>query len=73
MLCHGENRGCCFITYSDTVKEIRFLAKFLHSCRTFFEGGQERSARRGDYCTFAMIVGVEKVGATGGASKARMP
>ena len=39
MLCHGENRGCCFITYSDTVKELRFLAKLLHSCLTFFEGG----------------------------------
>ncbi len=39
MLCHGENRGCCFITYSDTVKELRFLAKFLYSCLTFFEGG----------------------------------
>ena len=38
MLCHGENRGCCFITYSDTVKELRFLAKLLHSCLTFFEG-----------------------------------
>lgn len=38
MLCHGENRGCCFITYSDAVKELRFLDKFLHSCRTLFRG-----------------------------------
>ena len=26
-----------------------------------------------DYCHFAMVVGMEALGATGGASKARMP
>ena len=26
-----------------------------------------------NYCLFAMVVGMERVGATGGASKARMP
>ena len=26
-----------------------------------------------DYCPFAMVVGMERVDATGGASKARMP
>ena len=38
MLCHGENRGCCFITYSDAVKEIRFLDKLIYSCLALFRG-----------------------------------
>lgn len=41
MLCHGENRGCCFITYSDTVKEIRFLAKPFILAAPFSRAGMD--------------------------------
>ena len=35
--------------------------------------GKGDSARQRDYCPFAMVVRMERLGATGGASKARMP
>ena len=35
--------------------------------------GKSDSARQRDYCPFTMVVGMERLGATGGASKARMP
>ena len=35
---------------------------------TFDKGGKGGGARRGDYCSFVMIVGIERFDATGGAS-----
>ena len=35
--------------------------------------GKGDSARQRDYCPFAMVVRMERLGATGGASKARTP
>ena len=35
--------------------------------------GKGDGARQRDYCSFATVVGKARVGATGGASKARMP
>jgi len=38
-----------------------------------FNKGGKFSTRRGDGCAFEKVVGMERVDATGGARKARMP
>ena len=40
---------------------------------TFDKGGKGVGAGQRDYCSFATVVGKARVGATGGASKARTP
>ena len=40
---------------------------------TFDKGGKCGGAGRGDGCAFEKVVEIERVDATGGASKARMP